>query len=90
MYCIIFIFFQKITVTAKSGDWWTGTTGDRSGVFPFNYVEPYVEVRIFCKMLNLMPHSVCLHFVLRHLNFGLCFDVLFLTFCTVETNLVEI
>merc|ERR1719342_1484881 len=34
---------EKITVTAKSGDWWTGTTGDRSGVFPFNYVEPYVE-----------------------------------------------
>ena len=31
-------------MTAKNGDWWTGTIGDRSGVFPFNYVEPAPEV----------------------------------------------
>ena len=30
---------------AKNGDWWTGVIGDRQGVFPFNYVEPALEVR---------------------------------------------
>merc|ERR1711962_1125681 len=30
---------EYITVTAKAGDWWTGTLNGRTGVFPFNYVE---------------------------------------------------
>ncbi|XP_018613977.2 intersectin-1 isoform X2 [Scleropages formosus] len=29
-----------ILVTRKEGDWWTGVVGDRSGVFPSNYVRP--------------------------------------------------
>lgn len=29
-----------ITVTKKEGDWWTGTVGGRTGVFPSNYVKP--------------------------------------------------
>ena len=37
-------FFQLITVIAKNGDWWTGVIGDRTGVFPFNYVEPAPQV----------------------------------------------
>ncbi|XP_031220259.1 intersectin-1 isoform X3 [Mastomys coucha] len=28
-----------IVVTKKDGDWWTGTVGDKSGVFPSNYVR---------------------------------------------------
>uniref|UniRef100_G1PYE2 Intersectin 1 n=1 Tax=Myotis lucifugus TaxID=59463 RepID=G1PYE2_MYOLU len=28
-----------ILVTKKDGDWWTGTVGDKSGVFPSNYVR---------------------------------------------------
>jgi len=32
---------ELITVTAKAGDWWTGNIGpSRTGVFPYNYVEP--------------------------------------------------
>nr|XP_014342050.1 PREDICTED: intersectin-1 isoform X2 [Latimeria chalumnae] len=29
-----------ILVTKKEGDWWTGTVGDKIGVFPSNYVRP--------------------------------------------------
>lgn len=28
-----------VTVIKKDGDWWTGTIGTRSGVFPSNYVQ---------------------------------------------------
>lgn len=28
-----------IKVTKRDGDWWTGTIGDRSGIFPANYVK---------------------------------------------------
>ncbi|XP_058152168.1 intersectin-1 isoform X3 [Dasypus novemcinctus] len=30
---------EVILVTKKDGDWWTGTVGDKSGVFPSNYVR---------------------------------------------------
>ncbi|XP_054002399.1 intersectin-1 isoform X6 [Hylaeus anthracinus] len=30
---------EIILVTKKEGDWWTGTIGDRTGIFPANYVE---------------------------------------------------
>ncbi|XP_076839345.1 LOW QUALITY PROTEIN: intersectin-1-like [Brachyhypopomus gauderio] len=29
-----------ITVLRREGDWWTGTAGGRTGVFPSNYVKP--------------------------------------------------
>ncbi|MBN3298282.1 ITSN1 protein, partial [Amia calva] len=29
-----------ILVTKKEGDWWTGVVGDKTGVFPSNYVKP--------------------------------------------------
>nr|XP_057945813.1 intersectin-2b isoform X1 [Doryrhamphus excisus] len=29
-----------ILVIKKDGEWWNGTTGDRAGVFPSNYVKP--------------------------------------------------
>lgn len=38
-----------VTVTRKEGDWWTGTIGGKTGVFPSNYVKPRdsaSEVRI--------------------------------------------
>ncbi|XP_056902864.1 intersectin-1 isoform X2 [Takifugu flavidus] len=31
---------EVVVVTRKEGDWWTGTTGGRTGVFPSNYVKP--------------------------------------------------
>lgn len=30
---------EYIIVTKKDGDWWTGTIGDRTGMFPSNYVQ---------------------------------------------------
>ncbi|XP_076663199.1 dynamin associated protein 160 isoform X5 [Andrena cerasifolii] len=30
---------EVILVTKKEGDWWTGSVGDRNGIFPANYVE---------------------------------------------------
>ncbi|KAL1459615.1 hypothetical protein WDU94_011579 [Cyamophila willieti] len=32
---------EVIYVTKKEGDWWTGTIGERTGLFPSNYVVPY-------------------------------------------------
>lgn len=29
---------EMVIVTKKEGDWWTGTIGDRTGMFPCNYV----------------------------------------------------
>lgn len=31
---------EIVVVTRKEGDWWTGATGGRTGVFPSNYVKP--------------------------------------------------
>uniref|UniRef100_A0A8D9BKH2 Intersectin-2 n=2 Tax=Cacopsylla melanoneura TaxID=428564 RepID=A0A8D9BKH2_9HEMI len=32
---------EVVYVTKKDGDWWTGTIGDRTGLFPSNYVVSY-------------------------------------------------
>ncbi|XP_060608466.1 intersectin-1-like isoform X3 [Ruditapes philippinarum] len=37
---------EIILVTKKDGDWWTGSIGDRTGIFPANYVKPH-EVQPF-------------------------------------------
>lgn len=29
-----------ILVSKKEGEWWNGSIGDRTGVFPSNYVKP--------------------------------------------------
>ena len=29
----------EITVLKKDGDWWTGKIGDKTGMFPYNYVK---------------------------------------------------
>lgn len=36
---------ETILVTKKDGDWWTGTIGNRTGIFPSNYVKR-VEDRV--------------------------------------------
>eukprot|EP00163_Fabomonas_tropica_P025137 TRINITY_DN4330_c1_g1_i1.p1 TRINITY_DN4330_c1_g1~~TRINITY_DN4330_c1_g1_i1.p1 ORF type:complete len:624 (+),score=177.33 TRINITY_DN4330_c1_g1_i1:335-2206(+) len=36
---------DKITVTAKDGDWWTGTIGGTTGIFPSNYVKPVDRIK---------------------------------------------
>lgn len=30
-------------VIKKEGDWWTGMIGDRTGIFPANYVQPITD-----------------------------------------------
>ncbi|XP_037960545.1 intersectin-1 isoform X2 [Teleopsis dalmanni] len=30
---------EMVMVTKKEGDWWTGTVGNRTGIFPWNYVQ---------------------------------------------------
>ncbi|XP_069829177.1 intersectin-2 isoform X4 [Dendropsophus ebraccatus] len=37
---LIFNEGDIIQVTQKEGEWWTGTLGDRTGIFPSNYVRP--------------------------------------------------
>ncbi|KAG8580072.1 hypothetical protein GDO81_007120 [Engystomops pustulosus] len=37
---LIFNEGDVIQVTQKEGEWWTGTLGDRTGIFPSNYVRP--------------------------------------------------
>lgn len=36
---LVFSEGDSIIVTSKNGDWWTGTLGDNSGIFPSNYVQ---------------------------------------------------
>uniref|UniRef100_A0A8D0HFK2 Intersectin 2 n=1 Tax=Sphenodon punctatus TaxID=8508 RepID=A0A8D0HFK2_SPHPU len=31
---------EDVFVTQKNGEWWTGNIGDRTGIFPSNYVKP--------------------------------------------------
>ncbi|XP_066234844.1 intersectin-2 isoform X3 [Saccopteryx leptura] len=31
---------EEILVTQKNGEWWTGSIGERTGIFPSNYVKP--------------------------------------------------
>merc|ERR1719228_799923 len=50
---LVFEAGEYITVTAKNGDWWTGSIGDRTGVFPFNYVELAPEGGV-----AVVPHDV--------------------------------
>jgi len=51
---------EVVLVTKKDGDWWTGIIGDRSGVFPSNYVQyldPQVNFNFFFnlkKCINVM------------------------------------
>lgn len=56
-----------ILVTKKDGDWWTGTVGDKSGVFPSNYV------RLKDSEVNpheLSPLPLCVWFSRRGLVFA--------------------
>ncbi|XP_015921274.2 intersectin-1 isoform X1 [Parasteatoda tepidariorum] len=34
---------ETVLVTKKEGDWWTGTIGNRTGIFPSNYVKKAEE-----------------------------------------------
>jgi len=41
-----------ITVHQLNGDWWTGSIGDRCGMFPANYVAP-VDPQVICPLSAL-------------------------------------
>ncbi|XP_066905736.1 intersectin-1 isoform X4 [Halyomorpha halys] len=45
---------EVILVIGKDGDWWTGQIGDRSGIFPSNYVQTY-EVSSQNTQFNSQP-----------------------------------
>lgn len=36
---LIFSVGERILVIKKDGDWWTGMIGNRTGIFPSNYVQ---------------------------------------------------
>lgn len=43
-----------ILVTKREGEWWNGAIGDRTGVFPSNYVKPKeTDVRTLSTYLAL-------------------------------------
>lgn len=42
-----------ILVIKKDGDWWTGVIGDRTGIFPSNYVEKYDAPQVSLNLENL-------------------------------------
>lgn len=44
---------EVVLVTKKDGDWWTGTIGDRSGIFPSNYVQ-YLDPQVNTKIVSLI------------------------------------
>ncbi|CRL03448.1 CLUMA_CG016510, isoform A [Clunio marinus] len=37
---LVFEAGEEVLVVKKDGDWWTGVIGNRSGIFPANYVQP--------------------------------------------------
>lgn len=46
---------EVVLVTKKDGDWWTGKIGDRSGIFPSNYVQyldPQVKLKCAIKIIK--------------------------------------
>lgn len=44
---------EVVLVTKKDGDWWTGTIGDRSGIFPSNYVQ-YLDPQVKLIFITLI------------------------------------
>lgn len=52
---------EVVLVTKKDGDWWTGIIGDRSGIFPSNYVQyldPQVNFTLYITIfLKLCEYS---------------------------------
>ena len=44
-----------INITKKDGDWWTGTLGDKTGIFPANYVKKMETPVSDCPLLDLWP-----------------------------------
>ena len=48
-----------ITITKKDADWWTGSIGDRTGIFPANYVKKVDTPQVFavnCYSLYYILH----------------------------------
>ncbi|EAA14777.5 AGAP009037-PA [Anopheles gambiae str. PEST] len=41
---LVFDAGETIAVSKKEGDWWTGTIGNRTGIFPSNYVQKHEGV----------------------------------------------
>lgn len=44
---------EVVLVTKKDGDWWTGTIGERSGIFPSNYVQ-YLDPQVKFNCVTLI------------------------------------
>jgi len=46
---------ELVVVIKKEGDWWTGVIGDRTGIFPSNYVQlihPSQVIKIVCNIVQ--------------------------------------
>ncbi len=46
---------ERLLVLQKDGDWWTGKIGDRTGIFPANYVQKEGEVRVESVEVRVEP-----------------------------------
>ncbi|KAK2154784.1 hypothetical protein LSH36_257g02045 [Paralvinella palmiformis] len=51
-----FVQNEVITVTRKEADWWTGSIGDRTGIFPANYVNKLDTPQM--NRVSRMQHSM--------------------------------
>lgn len=49
---------DTILVSEREGEWWRGSIGDRSGVFPSNYVKPKEADVILFLYLKTFIHVV--------------------------------
>lgn len=77
-----FIQGEVILVVKKDGDWWTGVIGNRTGIFPSNYVDKCdmpitvsVKQKKMCEFSCLFPFfivlvSFCELTIVQKLNSG--------------------
>lgn len=45
---------EVVIVVKREGDWWTGTIGDRLGIFPSNYVQK-AQTEVSTGLSVIMP-----------------------------------
>lgn len=49
---------EEMVVIKKEGDWWTGVIGNRSGMFPANYVQPYTDNNTNNTSTSVITHEL--------------------------------
>ena len=52
---------ETVLVTKKEGEWWTGSIGDRHGIFPSNYVQKI-------EMVSIMQRNIIFNIIYIYIN----------------------